>query len=70
MDIKEETIIWPFSIENPDGTLFRDALTFSTATEFRNTSATEREAMQQERYINHLEAINNPPEEEILLEEE
>lgn len=70
MEIKEETIIWPFSIVNPDGTLFRDSLTFSTAAEFRATSAAEREAMQQERYDNWLEAVNNPPEEEIPLEEE
>jgi len=70
MEIKEENIIWPFSIVNSDGTLFRSSLVFSNAAEFRNTSATEREAMQQERYNAHWEYLRNLPAEEIPSEEE
>lgn len=62
MDIQEEQIVWPFFVINPDGSEFRDALVFQNAEEFRNTSQSEREEMQNERYQNWLIAITPPPD--------
>lgn len=55
---EEEQISWPFKVLDEDGNIvFRDALIFANATEFRNTSQSEREVMQQERYDNWQAAI-------------
>ena len=67
----QETPQIVFTITEEDGTVFRDALTFNSMQELRNTSAEERGEMIQERYDNWLEIINTPPpEEEAQTEEE
>lgn len=55
-----------FTFTNEDGTVYRDALTFSSMSELRNTSVNERMEMMQERYDNHravIEAAQNAPQE-------
>lgn len=71
---QEESIQLPFHIKDADGNIiFRDALTFATVSEFRNTSEAEREAMQQQRYENWQAAIQyakDHPEEPVAPEGE
>ena len=57
-----------FTVTEDGKTVYRDAITFDSIAELRNTSQAEREAMFQERYDNWKAIIasaeNQPPEEE------
>lgn len=52
-----------FTFTNEDGTVYRDALTFSSMSELRNCSTEERRELMQERYDDWKEAIAMPQEE-------
>lgn len=71
---EEEAIQLPFIAKDQDGNpIFRDALTFESITDLRNTSKAEREAMMQQRYDGWqaaIEAAKNIPAEEQTPAEE
>ena len=57
MEYKELSAKLDFEVDAGNGIVLRDAISFSSISELRNTSKEEREALIQERYDNFLAAL-------------